>query len=135
MGEDIFQALKGYLCGIFGTDAQQKALFESSVAKKSEVEGIIVFHRNELGTRYSLLDDDGHYPEKIQAYSRIASISDYAYYIFPNTGKLTAPDGELAVLLDIFDIKGKILVIDANIGKEKVLSSFKGLKIAQYPVE
>ena len=126
--------MNGLLCGVFGTSKDQKSLFENSVAKKSEVEGIIVYHKSESGVRYSFLDDS-QFPDKIQGYSRIASICDYAYYIFPSSGKLTAPDGELAVLLDGFGTEGTIELIDANIAKETIYSSFKGLKLSKFPIE
>lgn len=126
--------MNGFLCGVFGTNKDQKDRFESSIAKKSEVEGIIVYHKNESGMRYSFLDDP-QYPEKIQGYSRIASLSDYFYYLFPSTGKLTPADGELAVLLDAYGINGAIEIIDSNIGKESIKSSFKGLALANFPTE
>jgi hypothetical protein len=84
----LFDILKGFLCGVFGSDRTLKVSFESSIAKKSEVEGIIVYNRNESGLRYSFLDD-GQFPEKIQGYSRIASLSDFCYYLYPPNGKLT----------------------------------------------
>ena len=78
--------MDGHTIGVFGTNKEQKALFMASVAKKSEVEGMIVYHRNEAGKRYSLLDDP-QFPERIQGYSRIASICDYAYYLLPSGGQ------------------------------------------------
>jgi selenocysteine-specific translation elongation factor len=126
--------LKGLFCGVFGTNREQKALFENSIAKKSEVQGIIVYHKNESGVRYSFLDDS-QFPEKIQGYSRLASLCDYSYYLFPNSAKLTVPDGELAILLDGFGTEGVIEIIDANIAKETVYSSFKGLSLSKFPVE
>ena len=97
--------MDGHTIGVFGTDKEQKARFMASVAKKSEVEGMIVYHRNEAGKRYSLLDDP-QYPDRIQGYSRIASICDYAYYLLPKGGRLTPPDGELAVLLESYGLPG-----------------------------
>jgi selenocysteine-specific translation elongation factor len=126
--------LNGFLCGVFGTDKNQKTTFENSIAKKSEVEGIIVYHRNESGSRFSFLDD-AQFPDKIQGYSRIASLSDYGYYLFPPSGKLTAADGELAVLLDGLGLEGMIEVIDSNVGEDAIRSSFRGLSLAGYPLD
>jgi selenocysteine-specific translation elongation factor len=126
--------LNGFLCGIFGTDKVQKTLFEGSIAKKSETEGIIVYHRNENGLRFSFLDDV-QFPDKIQGYSRIASLSDYSYYLFPSSGKLTAADGELAVLLDAYGTDGIIEVIDSNVGEETIRATFKGLNLTSFPIE
>ena len=126
--------MNGFLCGVFGTNKDQKSLFENSVAKKSEIEGTIVYHKNESGFRYSFLDD-AQYPDKLQGYSRIASLSDYFYYIFPSAGKLTPTDGELAVLLDAYGIDGTIELIDSSVGKETVRSSFKGLTLSDFPIE
>ncbi|MGA2665470.1 MAG: EF-Tu/IF-2/RF-3 family GTPase [Nitrososphaerales archaeon] len=106
----------------------------SSIAKKSEVEGMIVYHKNEAGKRYSLLDDP-QFPDRIQGYSRIASICDYAYYLLPKGGRLTAPDGELAVLLESFALPGSLAVIDGSATAEAARSSFKGLRLARYAVD
>lgn len=125
--------MRGHTIGVFGSDKELKAAFENAVAKKSEVEGMIVYHRNESGLRYSLLDDPA-FPETIQGYSRIASISDHAYYLLPGPGRLTAPDGELAVLLDAFELPGTIQAIGGT-SAEPFKSAFKGLRLADYPVE
>lgn len=117
-----------------GANNEQKNLFENSIAKKSEVEGIIVYHRNESGIRYSFLDDQ-QFPDKIQGYSRIVSISDYAFYLFPSTGKLTAPDGELAILLDSLGLEGRVVSLDSPLSEDTVQSSFKGLSVASYSLE
>lgn len=128
--------MNGFVCGVFGSNVEQKALFENSIAKKSEVEGIIVYHRNESGVRYSLLDDS-QFPEKIQGYSRIASISDYAFYIVPPDGKLKAPDGELAVLLDAFHLSGRIVAQDSSssLVMASIQSSLRGLSLERFPIE
>ncbi len=126
--------MEGRIIGVFGSDKELKARFESSIAKKSEVEGMIVYHRNEAGKRYSLLDDPG-FPEKIQGYARIASISEHAYYLFPRSGRISAPDGELAVLLDSFKTPGRVVVMDGGAGQEDVKRSFGTLNVASYSVE
>jgi selenocysteine-specific translation elongation factor len=126
--------LQGIVCGVFGTNKNQKEIFEESIAKKSEVEGIIVYHRNESGLRYSFLDDV-QYPERIQGYARIASISDYCYYLYPSSGKLAVSDGELAVLLDAFQIDGSIEAIDSEISQETIKSSFKGLRLSNFNID
>src|SRR5690348_15142070 len=92
--QEVSCRVDGISVGVFGTDSEVKAAFESAVAKKSEAEGISVFTRTEGGRRYSLLDTDD-FPGRIQGYSRIASVCDHALYIFPKSGKLTPPDGEL----------------------------------------
>lgn len=106
------------------------------MGKKSETEGIVVYQRNEAGKKFSLLDD-GSFPDKIQGYARIASISDYALYMFPQEGRLAPADGELAVLLDAFQLDGTVEVIDSSLPDlEKTLkTSFKGLKLSSYPDE
>ena len=128
--------MRGFLLGVFGTNPAQKLAFESSVAKKNEAEGITVFLKSEGGTKYSFLDDSS-FPEKIQGYARIASICDHAYYILPTDGKLSAADGELAVLLDSFGLSGTIEVIDAAASaySEIVKKTFKGVGIANFPIE
>ena len=120
--------------GVFGSNPDQKLAFENSIAKRNEAEGITVFLRSEGGIKYSFLDD-GSFPEKIQGYARIASIADYAYYIFPNGGKLSAADGELAVLLDSLGLKGSIEVIDAQASAyaDIVKNTFKGVSISNFP--
>ena len=128
--------LNGNLVGVFGSNAASKASFLSSIGKKSETEGIIVYQRNEAGKKFSLLDDSV-YPEKIQGYARIASISDHAYYIFPTDAKLSPSDGELAILLDSFGLKGEIVVVDGSktAVSDIVRSSFKGLSLSSYEIE
>ncbi len=125
--------MQGRLLGVFGSDATQKGNFLSSVAKKSEAEGTIVYHKMEDGVQYSLLDD-AQFPDRIQGYSRIASISDYAYYILPRYGKLSAPDGELALLIDSFDMTGKIEVIGEE-SPPDLNSSFQSTRLEDYPEE
>jgi len=106
------------------------------VGKKSETEGIIVYQRNESGKKYSFLDDST-YPEKIQGYGRIASICDYALYMYPQEGKLSPTDGELAVLLDSFGINGKVELIDSSLPDlaGTLKTAFKGLRLSTYGVE
>ncbi len=120
--------------GVFGSDQAQKSLFEDSIAKKSEIEGIVVYHRAESGARYSFLDDR-QFPEKIQGYSRIASLVDYALYLYPSGGKLTAPDGELAILINSFGLDGSIELIDGSASAQAIQTSFKGLTLSRFPVE
>ncbi|MHB8568201.1 MAG: EF-Tu/IF-2/RF-3 family GTPase [Nitrososphaerales archaeon] len=128
--------MNGHLIGVFGINQDLKSAFETSIAKKNESEGIQVFLRSEGGTKYSYLDDST-FPEKIQGYSRIASICDYAYYIFPKEGKLSAPDGELAVLLDAFSLEGSIQIMDgqASSYEDLVRSTFKDVLVSRYPLE
>jgi selenocysteine-specific translation elongation factor len=120
--------LEGRIVGVFGTDAAAKGGLLSATTKKSEAEGAIVVHRRvEAGVSYSFLDD-AQFPEKVQGYSRIASIADHAFYVLPRYGKIAAPDGELAVMVDSFGLDGSILAIDeeppAGIG-----SYFKGTRL------
>jgi selenocysteine-specific translation elongation factor len=125
--------MQGRLLGVFGTNPSLKNSFLGSVAKKSEAEGITVFHRVEGGIHYSFLDD-AQFPEKLQGYSRIASIADFAYYILPKFGKITPPDGELAVLLDSFGLEGSILAIDEEV-PQALVNFFKGTRLENYSVE
>ena len=122
--------MQGLLLGVFGTDPKLKNSFLGSVAKKSEAEGITVYHRVEGGIHYSFLDD-AQFSEKLQGYSRIASISDFAYYVLPKFGKITPPDGELAVLLDSFGLTGMIVSIDEEVSPSFV-SFFKGTRLENY---
>ncbi|MGH9919105.1 MAG: hypothetical protein ACRD6W_09595, partial [Nitrososphaerales archaeon] len=125
--------MEGRIVGVFSTDPALKATFLSSVAKKSEAEGsIVLYHRVDSGMPYSFLDD-AQFPERVQGYSRIASLSDYAYYIVPKFGKITAPDGELAVLLDSLGLDGAMVSIDEAV--PGVANFFKGLRLEGYPAE
>ena len=127
--------MKGNLVGVFGTDQELKTAFETSIAKKNESAGMLIYLRSEAGNRISLLDDLS-YPEKIQGYARIASMCDYAYYIFPKDGKLSASDGEMAVLLDAFSLNGSIQVIDSSAtAVEQVRAMLKDVIISSYKVE
>jgi selenocysteine-specific translation elongation factor len=120
--------LEGRIVGVFGTDASAKDGMLAAITKKSEAEGGMVVHRRvEAGMSYSFLDD-AQFPEKVQGYSRIASIADHAFYVLPRYGKIAAPDGELAVIVDSFGLDGSIFTIDeeppAGIG-----SYFKGTRL------
>jgi selenocysteine-specific translation elongation factor len=126
--------LDGVLVGVFGTDQEAKLKFETSVAKKSEAEGLTVFHRVEGGRRLSFLDV-GDFPERIQGYSRVASIADHALYFFPKSGRLTPPDGELAVLMGAFGIGGTLVLLDGSVTPEQATLALKGTPVSQYPVE
>jgi selenocysteine-specific translation elongation factor len=119
--------LDGFITGVFGSSTALKASFLNSIAKKSEVEGLIVYHKTEAGKRFSFLDDST-FSDKIQGYARIASLSDYAYYIYPN--------GELAVLVDSQKLDGSIITVDsAGIGPEMIQTSFKGLSLSKFPID
>ncbi len=107
--------------------------FLSSIAKKSEADGIVVYHRVEGGLHYSFIDDM-QFPDKIQGYARIASITDHAYYILPKYGKMTAPDGELAVLLNSFGLNGNFVSIDEE-APPQLNGFFKGTCLATYPID
>ena len=123
--------MEGILLGVFGTDPEAKSAFESSVAKKSEAEGIAVYTRTEGGRRYSFLDTSD-YPDRIQGYARIASLVDHALYFFPKSGRLTAPDGELAVMLGACSVPGTLELIDGVPTPDAAASTLKGTAVAQY---
>lgn len=124
--------MDGKIVGVFGSDAGAKAALLGATTKKSEAEGSLVVHRRvEAGTSYSFLDD-AQFPEKVQGYARIASISDYAYYVLPKFGKMAAPDGELAVVLDAFALDGAILSVDEET-PPGVGAYFKGTRLEAYP--
>jgi hypothetical protein len=123
--------LEGRLVGVFGTDASAKASLLDPITKKSEAEGGLAVHKRvEAGVNYSFLDD-AQFPEKIQGYSRIASIADYALYVLPKFGKISPPDGELAVVLDAFGLDGCILAVDEE-PPPAIGSYFKGTKLEGY---
>ena len=126
--------MDGITVGVFGTDNQVKATFESSVAKKSEAEGMAVYTRTEGGKRYSFLDT-ADFPDRIQGYARIASMVDHALYFFPQAGKLSAPDGELAVLLGAFGLPGTLVLADGASTPEGAAASLKGTVVARYPAD
>jgi len=126
--------MDGITVGVFGTDQQSKSYFESAVAKKSEAEGIAVHTRSEGGRRYSFLDTSD-FPEHIQGYAAIASICDYALYLFPKSGRLSAPDGELAVLLGSFRVPGTLELIDGPASAEYAASALKGTLVGDYRSE
>jgi selenocysteine-specific translation elongation factor len=126
--------MDGITVGVFGTDQQAKTTFEAAIAKKSEAEGIAVHTRTEGGRRYSFLDVSD-YPGRVQGYASIASFCDHALYFFPKSGKLSAPDGELAVLLSAFGIPGTMEIFDRTSTPEFAASAFKGTALAGYKTE
>ena len=123
--------MEGITVGVFGTDSEVKAAFESAVAKKSEAEGITVFTRTEGGRRYSFLDA-ADYPARIQGYSMIASMVDHSLYFFPSSGRLAAPDGELAILLGTFGLPGALEIVDGVTTPEGAAAALKGTGVASY---
>jgi len=123
--------MDGITVGVFGTDQQVKGAFESSVAKKSEAEGMSVYVRTERGRRYTFLDTSD-YPDRVQGYSRIASLVDHALYFFPKSGKLAAPDGELAVLLGAFGLPGTLEFIGEASAPETANAQLRGTTVASY---
>jgi selenocysteine-specific translation elongation factor len=126
--------LEGLCVGVFGTDQPVRSLFEASVAKKSEAEGIAVWTRSESGRRYSFLDT-ADYPDRIQGYARIASLVDHALYFFPTSGKLAPPDGELAILLGAFGLPGTIEIVDGTSIPQTAKAALRGTSVAEYVVE
>jgi selenocysteine-specific translation elongation factor len=126
--------MDGVTVGVFGTDQEAKSAFESSVAKKSEAEGMTIFTRTEAGRRYSLLDTSD-YPERIQGYASIASMVDHALYFFPRSGKLSPRDGELAVLLGSFGLRGTIELLGGAVMPEQAKGIFKGTALESYAID
>ncbi len=126
--------MEGVLVGVFGTEAESKAKLLSSLGKKSEAEGTIIYHRTESGRKISLLDDP-QFPQRVQGYAGIASISDHALFMFPKSGKLGVADGELAVLLESFSLAGTIEVLDGSVSSDAALSALKGTALGNFPVE
>ncbi|MDE1858406.1 MAG: hypothetical protein KGI26_05015 [Thaumarchaeota archaeon] len=126
--------MNGIAVGVFGTDQEAKSSFESSVAKKSEAAGIAVYTRTEGGNRYSLLDTDD-FPARIQGYARLASFVDHALFMYPKSGKLAAPDGELAVLLGAFGVPGTLELFDGASDPRSAVAALKGTSAAAFRVE
>jgi selenocysteine-specific translation elongation factor len=126
--------MEGVLVGVFGTDVEAKTALESSLAKKSEADGVTVYHRTDSGRKISFLDD-ASFPGKVQGYSRIASMADAAFFVFPKSGKLAAPDGELAVLIESFALKGRVVVLDQSASLEVIKNSLRGTLVGGYHVE
>ena len=126
--------MEGITIGVFGADGGAKSAFEASVAKKSEAEGMLVHTRTEGGRRYSFLDAPD-FPDRIQGYARIASLADHALYFFPPSGKLSAPDGELAVLLGSFGVPGTIEVVDGSVSAEAAAGALRGTAVSKYRAE
>ncbi|QQG49157.1 MAG: hypothetical protein HY247_02260 [archaeon] len=118
--------------GVFCADSEAKGRFLAGVAKKSEAEGLSVFVRSEAGRKISFLDSSD-FPEKLQGYASIASIVDYALYLYPRD-KLTPPDGELAVLLGAFGLPGSLVVLDHSSDPEVAKSSLRGTAVGSYPI-
>lgn len=125
---------QGATIGVFGTDEGAKGSLRSSLGKKSEAEGIIVYHRVDGSRKVSFLDASD-YPGRIQGYARVASISDHAFYLFPKSGTLSAPDGELAVLLEAFGIPGTLQVLDGTSTPDAAAGALRGTAVGGYPVE
>jgi len=123
--------MDGVTVGVFGTDQQVKGAFESSVAKKSESEGMTVYTRAAEGRRYTFLDTTD-YPDRVQGYSRIASLADHALYFFPKSGKLAAPDGELAILLGAFCLPGNLELIGGASTPEAAKAMLQRTAVASY---
>jgi hypothetical protein len=126
--------LDGILLGVFGTDVESKTAMLTALGKKSEAEGTIIYHRTDSGRKISLLDDQ-QFPQRIQGYAMVASISDHAFYLFPKAGRLGAADGELAVLLESFSLPGTIEVIEGTASPDGVRLVLKGTLVGGYPVE
>ncbi len=125
--------MQNFLAGVFGSDGSEKRNFEESIGKKSESEGLIVYHRSDGDKRFSILDD-AQFPSKIQGYTRIASIIDHAFLIYPSSREMTPADGELAVLIDSFRLNGTIVAFE-SVEKESVRAKLKGLHLADFPIE
>jgi hypothetical protein len=126
--------MEGRIVGVFGTDASVKAAMLGPITKKSEAEGAIVVHKRvEAGLNYSFLED-AQYPEKVQGYSGIASISDHALYVLPKFAKISPPDGELAVIIDSFGLDGSIVAVDEE-PPTAIGSYFKGTKLEGFRAE
>src|SRR6267378_2350930 len=120
--------MEGRIIGVFGTDLDAKSRLLAPITKKSEAEGAVVVHRRvEAGINYSFLDD-AQFPEKVQGYSRIASIADHAFYVLPRFGKIAPPDGELVVVIDSFGLDGSIFAVD-EAPPSGIGSYFKGTRL------
>jgi selenocysteine-specific translation elongation factor len=126
--------MEGLTIGVFGTDSRAKGSLLTALAKKSEAEGITVYHRSAGGRKISFLDDPG-FPEKIQGYARIASICDYAFYMFPSSGRMTAADGELALLVDAFRLRGRVVAAADTAGDADISTALKGTSLSDWGVE
>jgi len=126
--------MDGILLGVFGSDTDSKSALLTSLGKKSEAEGTVIYHRTDSGKKISLLDDL-EFPQRIQGYSMVASICDHAYFMFPRSGRLAAPDGELAVLLESFSLPGTIQVVEGTSNPDAVRSALKGTAVGKYPIE
>lgn len=125
--------MEGITIGVLGTERAAKEEFLNSVAKKSEAEGLRVFHRTEGGLKLSFLDTSD-FPERVQGYARIASIADSALYFYPSSGSLTAPEGELAVLASAFSLGGS-LVLPQGVTPESAAASLRGTVVASYQAD
>lgn len=60
---------------------------------------------------------------------------DHALYFFPRSGKLTPRDGELALLLGSFGMRGTIELLDGAVTQEQAKALFKGTAVANYAID
>ena len=126
--------MDSFTIGVFSGDEALRTSFLHAVAKKSEAEGLSVHLRTGGGARYSFLEPVD-FPERIQTSAKIASFADHAYFLFPMSGKLSAPDGELAVLASSYHLPGSLAVFDQGASLPTVLGHYKGTAVERYQGE
>jgi selenocysteine-specific translation elongation factor len=107
---------------------------DRSVRQRGGRPKIIVYRRTDGGKTISFLDSSD-FPGRIQGVARIASLADHALYLYPKSGSLSTPDGELAVLLTAAGVGGTLEILDGSSAPESARGALRGTAVAEYRVE
>jgi selenocysteine-specific translation elongation factor len=115
---------------VVGSDLSARTKFCSALAKKSESQGLEIYHRN--GYTQSLLNP-ATYPEKIIHLVRAVTLSSFPVFLLPSDGSFGWGEAEAAIALDSAQLSaGLILSKRGSFSREKIDRLLAGTKLSDY---
>jgi selenocysteine-specific translation elongation factor len=117
---------------VVGSNSPSRVKFCSTFAKKSESQGLEIYHRT--GCTQSLLNP-ATYPEKIVHLAKAVTLSTFPVFLLPSDGTFDWSGAETAIALDSAGLSRGLIVSKRGLfGKEKINKLLGDTKLSGYKI-
>ncbi|MEM3857266.1 MAG: hypothetical protein QXI37_02015 [Thermoprotei archaeon] len=118
------------IVGVVGSSQEHRSKFCSALAKRSESEGLEIYHRK--GRITSLLNPSG-YPDKVSTLCRTATLCSSAIVVLPENGKLGWQEAESILSLDAAGIRSGYIIANPGMVQRQTLDKIlSGTSVSEF---